>query len=99
MMLPHSSFQELLDLRRQTIVLLHTHWIALAQIMGFITEREYDLRQKQPIGQENDMEPGMARWLKYLNARVDGGHQVYNEWPVWVDQQLDRDMTFFGRRM
>src|SRR5699024_6703065 len=68
MMLPHGSFQELINFNRQTIVLLHTHWIALAQIMAFITEREYDLREKKPIKQDNDMDPGFVRWLKYLNA-------------------------------
>ncbi|GJN74303.1 C6 transcription factor [Purpureocillium lilacinum] len=99
MMLPHGSFQELINFNRQTIVLLHTHWIALAQIMAFITEREYDLREKKPIKQDNDMDPGFVRWLKYLNARVDFEHQLYNQWPMWVDEQLDRDMTFFGKRL
>lgn len=44
------------------------------------------------------MDPGFIRWLKHLNARVDYGHQAYNQWPLWVDEQLDRDMTFFGKR-
>ncbi|PNY26987.1 Sterol uptake control protein 2 [Tolypocladium capitatum] len=98
MMLPHASFQELINLNRQVIILLHTHWIALAQIMSFITEREYDLREKQPAQEDSSMDPGFIRWLKYLNARVDYEHQMYNQWPMWVDEQLDRDMTFFGRR-
>ncbi|KAF4510816.1 hypothetical protein G6O67_002679 [Ophiocordyceps sinensis] len=98
MMLPHASFQHLINLERQTIVLLHTHWIALTQIMAFIHEREYDVSEKRPPKQDNSMDPGFIRWLKHLNARVDYGHQAYNQWPLWVDEQLDRDMTFFGKR-
>ncbi|KYK55704.1 C6 transcription factor [Drechmeria coniospora] len=80
------------------IILLHTHWIALAQIMAFITERERDVREKHPSPEDDRMDPGFVRWLKYLNARVDGEHQMYNRWPIWVDGQLDQDLTFFGRR-
>ncbi|PHH90174.1 hypothetical protein CDD83_4333 [Cordyceps sp. RAO-2017] len=100
MMLPHASFQELIKLDRQVMVLLHAHWIALSQVMSFITEREYDVREKQPARHDGGagMDPGFIRWLKYLNARVDGEHRPYNQWPVWVDEQLDRDMTFFGKR-
>lgn len=47
-MLPHASFQHLINLERQTIVLLHTHWIALTQIMAFFHEREYDVSEKRP---------------------------------------------------
>ena len=101
MMLPHSTFQQLINLDRQTVILLHSHWIALAQIMTFITNREYDIREKipEPRSQDNGPELGFIRWLRYLNARVDYEHQIYNQWPMWVDEQLERDITFFGRRM
>ncbi|KAM3558298.1 hypothetical protein MY1884_004057 [Beauveria asiatica] len=98
MLLPHETFQELINMQNQTIVLLHTHWIALSQIMSFITEQERNIRQKYPSQQESKMDPGFLRWLKYLNARVDIGNQVHNQWPLWVEEQLDRDLTFFGRR-
>lgn len=99
-MLPHGTFQELIDMGNQTIVLLHSHWIALSQIMSFISEQENAVREKHPTQREsNNMDPGFIRWLKYLNARVDYEHQPYNQWPAWVDAQLDKDMTFFGRRI
>lgn len=85
------------------MVLLHTHWIALSQIMAFITECEYDVREKKPTtpssSSSGSPSPGFVRWLKFLNARVDYEHQMYNQWPMWVDGQLDKDVTFFGRRV
>ncbi|KAJ3481026.1 hypothetical protein NLG97_g7922 [Lecanicillium saksenae] len=97
MLMPHGTFQELINLQNQTMLLLHTHWIAMSQIMAFITEQELSVRQKHPTKQDNRMDPGFLRWLKYLNARVDYRHQMYNQWPMWVEEQLDRDLTFFGR--
>ncbi|KFA66165.1 hypothetical protein S40285_03373 [Stachybotrys chlorohalonatus IBT 40285] len=100
MLLPHSMFQELLDMNNQVMILLHAHWIAGSQIMAFITEQEHSVREKEPAQQSNQgtIDPGFLRWLKYLNSRVDYEHQVYNQWPMWVDEQLDRDITFFGKR-
>ncbi|KJZ75056.1 hypothetical protein HIM_05542 [Hirsutella minnesotensis 3608] len=98
MMMPHASFQELINLDRQTILLLHTHWISLALIMAPISECEFDLREKHPSQPDKSMDPGFIRWLKHLNARVDGEHQQYNQWPLWVDAQLDRDISIFGKR-
>ncbi|KAH7321107.1 hypothetical protein B0I35DRAFT_477623 [Stachybotrys elegans] len=99
MLLPHSMFQELINFSNQTIVLLHAHWIALSQIMAFITQQEYEARDKHPrCTQEQDsVDPGFIRWLKNLNSRVDYEHQAYNQWPMWVDQQLDADISFFGK--
>ncbi|KAK9441958.1 C6 zinc finger protein [Metarhizium brunneum] len=100
MMLPHSTFQQLINLDRQSMILLHAHWIALSQIMAFITEREYDLREKRPTASTDaGPAPGFVKWLKFLNARVDYEHQMYNQWPLWVEAQLDKDLTFFGRRL
>lgn len=98
MMMPHGTFQELINLQNQTMLLLHTHWIALSQIMTFITEQEMSVRTKHPTQKDSRMDPGFLRWLKYLNARVDYRHQMHNQWPLWVEEQLDRDLTFFGRR-
>ncbi|PFH62055.1 hypothetical protein XA68_15263 [Ophiocordyceps unilateralis] len=100
MMLPHATFQQLINLNRQTTILLHTHWIALSQIMALITEREHEARERR-TRRDRGMDPGFIRWLRYLNTRVDLEHQAYNQWPVWVDEQLNRDVTlvaFLGNR-
>ncbi|PHH75862.1 hypothetical protein CDD82_4236 [Ophiocordyceps australis] len=97
MMLPHASFQELINFDRPIILLMHTHWIALKQIMAPITEREHDLDQRQPESQQGAIDPGSSRWLKYLNARVREDHCTYNKWPQWVEEQLDLDVTHFGK--
>ncbi|OAA43852.1 C6 transcription factor [Metarhizium rileyi] len=100
MMLPHSTFQLLINLNRQSMLLLHAHWIALSQIMAFITEREQDVSGKRPTATTDaGPAPGFVAWLKFLNSRVDFEHQGYNQWPMWVEAQLDRDLTFFGRRL
>ncbi|PTB67361.1 hypothetical protein BBK36DRAFT_65128 [Trichoderma citrinoviride] len=99
MLLPHALFQDLINANNQVVILLHTHWIALSQIMAFINEQEYAVREKHPARQDNRMDPGFIRWLKHLNARVDHEHQMFNEWPRWVDEQLDNDITFFGKRL
>jgi hypothetical protein len=99
MFLPHNSFQELINPSNQVIFLLHTHWLALTETMVMISQHEYmvhDKDQSQSTSQEN-IDAGFTRWLKYLNARVDYEHQIYNRWPMWVEEQLDRDITFFGR--
>ncbi|RDA83619.1 hypothetical protein CP532_2842 [Ophiocordyceps camponoti-leonardi (nom. inval.)] len=80
MMLPHANFQQLINFTRQTTILLHTHWIALSQIMALMNDRENDSSMRQDRG----MDPGFIRWLRYLNARVDLEHQAYNQWPLWV---------------
>lgn len=99
MMLPHNVFQELISPDNQVIMLLHTHWIALAQIMTFITQQEYEVREKTaPTNVDEPLDPGFHRWLRYLNARIDYEHQMFNQWPLWVDEQLERDLTFFGKR-
>lgn len=100
MMLSHNAFQEVINPGNQTMMLLHSHCIALSQIMTFISQQELELRKKHaptPPDGGGNMDPGFQRWLKYLNARVDYEHQLYNQWPMWVEAQLDRDLTFFGR--
>jgi hypothetical protein len=99
-MLPHDKFQQIIDLENQTVVLLATHWIAIKQIMANIMVHEHDAAQKAPPARMGDGggDPGMARWLRWLNAKVDFEHGMYNAWPQWVQEQLDRDMEFFGRK-
>ncbi|KAI1388770.1 uncharacterized protein F4822DRAFT_429385 [Hypoxylon trugodes] len=66
-------------------------------------KKDGDGSNKDTHGNEKDedgdilVDPGMARWLKYLNRQVDAEHRRYNDWPVWVQQQLDRDIRYFGK--
>ena len=95
--MPHSIFQELINPDNQLMTVLHAHWIALTEIMSFITQQEHEVRRKQPEIANHHIDPGFIRWLKFLNAGVDYEHQTYNQWPMWVDEQLDKDITFFGK--
>ncbi|KAI9158433.1 Sterol uptake control protein 2 [Paramyrothecium foliicola] len=100
MFLPHNVFQELINPANQVVLLLHTHWLALSEMMSFISQQEYLVRDEKVPKSENiegRIDPGFGRWLRYLNARVDYEHQVYNQWPMWVEEQLDRDASFFGK--
>ncbi|KAK3387680.1 hypothetical protein B0H63DRAFT_470694 [Podospora didyma] len=105
MMMPHEDFQRLVDPDNQVAVLLATHWIALKQIMATITETEEKGAAKVPDSSssssgsrpEHSIELGIIRWLKYLNRLVDQDHVRYNQWPVWVETQLDLDRGFFGK--
>ncbi len=98
MMLPHDQFQRIIDPSNQNCILLATHWIALKQIMAAITETEERARAKRPPKKaNNDISLGIIRWLKYLNQRVDAEHVVYNQWPMWVEAQLDADRMVFGK--
>lgn len=105
MLLPHATFQELLNQDNQVMLLLHAHWIALSQIMAFINDQEYEMRAKKPGGPSEEQQaaeaqnPGLHRWLRYINARVDYEHQMYNQWPMWVDESIEKDPTFFGKRI
>ena len=97
-MLPHDKFRRLIDPSNQVTLLLATHWIALKQIMAFITEVEEGAREKAPTpGSDDPIDPGLLRWLRHLNRQVDFEHHVYNSWPGWVEEQLERDVSFFGR--
>lgn len=99
-MLPHDKFRRIIDPSNQVMHLLATHWIALKQIMAFITEAEQAARAMSPSGGgggDDPVDPGLLRWLRFSNSQVDFEHRVYNVWPVWVAEQLERDPTFFGR--
>lgn len=98
MMLPHEQFRHVIDPGNQVCTLLASHWIALKQIMAIITETEGrasgEAAKKQQGG---DIEIGIIRWLRHLNRMVDSDHVVYNQWPMWVEAQLERDVCFFGK--
>ncbi|KAM5363550.1 hypothetical protein ACJZ2D_011934 [Fusarium nematophilum] len=98
MLLPHDTFQALINPSSQVMMLLHSHWVSVNEIMSFITGQERLVADKQPERETPcDIDPGFARWLKYLNAHIDYEHQIYNQWPMWIEEQLDRDITCFGR--
>jgi len=96
MMLPHEQFRQIIDPDNQVCILLASHWIALKQIMATITETEWRA-SGEPNKSGNDIEIGIIRWLKYLNGLVDRDHVAYNQWPMWVEAQLERDVGFFGK--
>ncbi|KAG7294310.1 hypothetical protein NEMBOFW57_004381 [Staphylotrichum longicolle] len=96
MMLPHDKFQRLVDPGNQVAILLGAHWIALEQIMAVICDAERKGAAKTPK-QSSGISPGNIGWLKYLNAQVDQEHRAYNQWPMWVEAQLNKDRGFFGK--
>ncbi|KAM0399989.1 hypothetical protein ACHAQC_003274 [Fusarium culmorum] len=100
MLLPHDTFQSLIDPDNQVMLLLHTHWVAINEIITPISGQERNVSNKYPPDQREgkpDLDPGFSRWLKYLNQSIDLEHQIYNQWPMWVEEKLDNDATFFGR--
>ncbi|KAF4970933.1 hypothetical protein FSARC_2129 [Fusarium sarcochroum] len=99
MLLPHDTFQALIDPDNQVMMLLHSHWVSINEIMAPINGQERHVSDKYPPEREGkpDLDPGFVRWLKHLNANIDLEHQIYNQWPMWVEEQLDRDITIFGK--
>ena len=99
MMLPHGQFQRLVDPTNQAALLLGSHWIALEQIMAVIceVERRSAAAKRPPETPGGGISAGNVSWLKYLNSQIDDEHRRYNEWPMWVSAQLDRDLGFFGK--
>ncbi|KAJ8129861.1 hypothetical protein O1611_g3769 [Lasiodiplodia mahajangana] len=99
MQIPHENFQSLIDGGNQVSLLLASHWIALKQIMATITGVEHRQRRQQPNRKDGDMDMGMVRWLKHINRHIDAEHQQYNQWPLWVEAQLDTDLGYFGKEL
>ncbi|KAL2185415.1 hypothetical protein L209DRAFT_756548 [Thermothelomyces heterothallicus CBS 203.75] len=97
MMLPHNKFQRLIDPENQVAVVLGAHWIAFEQIMATICQAEQRAAAKMPNRSGTGVSLGNIGWLRYLNAQVDPEHRPYNEWPMWVEAQLNRDPGFFGK--
>lgn len=69
--------------------------ISIKQIMAVITEVEKEWSQKK--SDKGNVDEGMGRWLRYLNRQVEPGFVRYNSWPMWVQEQLERDPCFFGK--
>lgn len=99
MQIPHENFQSLIDGDNQVCLLLASHWIALKQIMATITGAEHSQRPQSAIRKDGDMDMGMVRWLKHINRQVGIDHQRFNQWPLWVEAQLDRDLSCFGKEL
>ncbi|EAQ83958.1 hypothetical protein CHGG_10362 [Chaetomium globosum CBS 148.51] len=102
MMLPHAKFQPLVDPNNQVALVLNAHWVALEQIMAPICEAEQRVSAAMSSGRSSSKTGaslGNIRWLRYINAQVDADHRPYNEWPMWVEAQLAKDMTCFGKTM
>ncbi|KAF5526031.1 Sterol uptake control protein 2 [Colletotrichum aenigma] len=98
--LPHDKFQRVIDMSNMTMVLLATHWIAAQLVMASVTKAEHECREKAPPKKETDNPEDMGsivRWLRYLNRQIDHEHLIYNQWPVWVEDQMSRDHFFFTK--
>ena len=103
MQLPHEQFRQIIDPNNQVFVLLAAHWIALKQIMTRITSKEESVSvsvserdDSQRTDEDGTMDLGIIRWLRYLNRLVKPEYLAYNEWPMWVEAELDRDREVFA---
>ncbi|RYP92407.1 hypothetical protein DL770_001507 [Monosporascus sp. CRB-9-2] len=94
--IPQESFAYLINPENQVCLLLATHWIALKKIMATITDAENRVNPSSHP-QDGDPDIGTARWLKYLNRQIDDEHREYNQWPIWVETQVEQDLDFFRR--
>jgi len=102
MQLPHDKFQQIIDPNNQVSVLLATHWIAIKQIMAAITETEQRFSKRESVkdkGPDGGPDLGIIRWLKHLNRGLDPEYLAYNQWPLWVEAELDLDRHVFGKTM
>ncbi|KAF3800548.1 hypothetical protein GCG54_00003446 [Colletotrichum gloeosporioides] len=98
--LPHDKFQRVIDMSNMTMVLLATHWVAAQLVMASVTKAEHECREKAPPKKETDNPEdtgSIVRWLRYLNRQIDHEHLIYNQWPVWVEDQMSRDHFFFTK--
>ena len=99
MMLPHAKFQPLVDPNNQVALVLGAHWVALEQIMAPICEAENKVSASRGRSSKTGASLGNIRWLRYINAQIDAEHRPFNQWPMWVEAQLARDLACFGRTM
>lgn len=59
---------------------------------------EGNAREKEKTKTDkHDMDVGIIRWLKFLNRCVQPEYRRYNTWPEWVEAELDKDLSVFGR--
>ncbi|KAI8634132.1 hypothetical protein F5Y19DRAFT_200576 [Xylariaceae sp. FL1651] len=99
MQIPHETFQSLIDPGNQICLLLASHWLALKQIMAPITDTEHKQHSQKSEKRAGGMDMGMVRWLKHINRQIDVDYQQYNQWPIWVEGQLDIDLSVFGKEL
>src|SRR4051794_23568241 len=102
MQLPHDKFQQIINPGNQVAVLLATHWIAIKQIMATITETEHRFSKRdsmQDKSHDGGPDLGIIRWLRHLNRSLEPDYLAYNQWPLWVEAELDRDIQAFGKMM
>ncbi|KAI1083899.1 hypothetical protein F5B20DRAFT_525952 [Whalleya microplaca] len=97
MQMSHDNFQYLIDPRNQICLLLTSHWVAIKQIMTTITQVEHRASAQELKRKREDMDMGTIRWLKYLNRQISVEYKQYNQWPLWVETQLDEDIKYFGK--
>ncbi|KAK2607390.1 hypothetical protein N8I77_006066 [Diaporthe amygdali] len=95
-LLPHEQFSRIVDPSDQVFILLAANWISIKQIMAVITEVEKAWSPQKQNAKDN-IDEGMGRWLRWLNRQVEPGLVRYNQWPMWVQEQLERDPGFFGK--
>ncbi|KAI5927991.1 hypothetical protein F4810DRAFT_646336 [Camillea tinctor] len=95
MQMSHEDFQALADPQSQTGLLLSTHWIALKQLMVTSYDVENGVVTRSVHRKEHSLDMGIYRWLGYINRRIDPEYRQYNQLPMWVEAQLDRDENFF----
>ena len=95
-----------MDSTNQVFLLLATHWIAVKQIMASITQAERRVGGEHEgqhacggsSGGDGDVDVGIVRWLKHLNRLIEPEYMAYNQWPLWVEAELDRNPVAFGKR-
>ena len=90
---PHETFQRIIDLNDQVMLILATHFVSLQVIMVFILE---SVRSPDRVPNKR-ADGGMARWLRCLNPLVGGEFRAFNRFPAWVGGQMERDPGFFGK--
>jgi hypothetical protein len=101
-LMSHEDFQYLISPENPVCTVLSCHWIAVKQIMARMTEAEYRVRMIGANRTQSEMDLDSVRWLlgwlKYLNRLVEPSYRKYIKWPLWVEAQLDREITCFGRK-
>ena len=96
MQISHDKFQHIVDPSNEISTLMASHWIALSHVMARVSEVELHMISPRPRSIQGEMNLGLTRWLKHLNRHVRSEYAQYNEWPLWVQSQLDKDVTFFA---
>ncbi|KAL1836966.1 hypothetical protein VTJ49DRAFT_4430 [Mycothermus thermophilus] len=106
-MLSHDEFRRLVDPDNQVVLVLGAHWNALEQVMAVICETERKGATRLPERRATRTKTGSSSggagattntgWLKHIIGLIDDEHRPYMEFPMWVQEQLDKDRGFFGK--